>query len=231
MAEHETVTQADVDGKITTHKGDASAHHAKTDIFDKFREFIPWVSLDGFTVGGDAGYSVLPEGATVELKTADGTADFDAFLYAPYAWNKLLDAGKIITVEFVINYLKKNTAQNIWLRLGEGYADPPSETEHHFGWKIVDGDLYAYASNADGTTQEITDTTVDLASGMQRTRLKMVFNPGTDCKFYVNDVLKVTHTLNLPTREYYRLHFHLKMTGTIYRSIKLGRVLIEKEHA
>lgn len=30
MAEHETVTKAEVDSKITTHKGDASAHHAKT---------------------------------------------------------------------------------------------------------------------------------------------------------------------------------------------------------
>ncbi|MBA7636867.1 hypothetical protein ES703_44495 [subsurface metagenome] len=29
MAEHETVTGADIDGKIATHKGDASAHHAK----------------------------------------------------------------------------------------------------------------------------------------------------------------------------------------------------------
>ncbi len=28
MAEHETVTQADVDGKITTHKDDVSAHHS-----------------------------------------------------------------------------------------------------------------------------------------------------------------------------------------------------------
>lgn len=215
MAEHETVTQADVD--------------AKADIFNKFREFIPWTSLDGFIVGGDNGYSVLVEGAVVELKTADGIAEQDAFLYANYAWSKILDTGKIITVEFIINYLRKNTNQDIWLRLGEGYADPPSETEHHFGWKIIGGDLYA--SNADGTTQKITDTAVDLALGMQRTRLKMVFNPGTDCKFYVNDVLKVTHTLNLPTRDYYRLHFHIRNTGTLYRSIYVDRVLIEKEHA
>ncbi|GAJ24688.1 unnamed protein product, partial [marine sediment metagenome] len=30
MAEHETVTKAEVDDKITTHKDDVSAHHAKT---------------------------------------------------------------------------------------------------------------------------------------------------------------------------------------------------------
>ncbi len=36
MTEHETVTKADVDTKIATHKDDASAHHAKTHDYEVY---------------------------------------------------------------------------------------------------------------------------------------------------------------------------------------------------
>jgi hypothetical protein len=196
--------------------------------FAKFREFIPWTSLDGFTVGGDAGYSVLPKGAYVALSTGT-TSDYDAKLYTQDFWYGLLDTGKITTFEFPLMYLYTTSLQNIWLRLASVAVDPPYELTDHIGWKINGADLYA--SNADGAAQTITDTTIDVVQGYQRTRLKVVLNPGTDCKFYVNDVLKVTHTTNLPDALNLLLHFHVRTLEAASKYIYIGRVLIEKEHA
>jgi hypothetical protein len=195
--------------------------------FAKFYEFIPWTSLDGFIVGGDTGYDVQPMGTYVDLMTG-AIGDYDAKLYTKSYWYSLLDTGKIITFEFPLMFLSSISLQIIWLRLTSDPTDPPSELCNHIGWKIVGADLYA--SNADGAAQTITDTTIDLVADYQRTRLKVVLNPGTDCKFYVNDVLKVTHTTNLPDAADLLLHFHIR-TGDTNKWIRIGRVLIEKEHA
>lgn len=55
-----------------------------------------------------------------------------------------------------------------------------------------------YAQNANGTTA----TSTDVSSGITFTNwntYEIVFNPGTDIKFYINGILKATHTTNLPT--------------------------------
>lgn len=195
------------------------------DPFAQFLEFIPWVSIDGYTKGGDAGYAVAAFGTSVTLTTGN-TTDKDAYLTISNPWYKLIATGKIITVEFILNNLFEITNQNIWLRIADLTSDPPSETKEHIGWKIIGADLYA--SNADGVTQTITDTTVDLATGSQQTRLKMIFNPGTDCKFYVDDVLKVTHIANLPTSPSPYLHFHIRTLENAVKRITLGRVLMQK---
>jgi len=200
----------------------------KTDIFDKFREFIPWVSIDGFTVGGDAGYAVNANGTQLELVVAN-TTNYAVYIYTKGYWHKFLDTGKVITWEFALCYLSSVANQNIWLRLLPSVTIPPTETQQHVGWKIIGADLYA--SNANGTTQAITDTLVDLAAADQRTRLKVVFTPGTDCKYYVSDVLKVTHTTYLPTAAYYRPLFYLKTLEAVSHSMELGRMLLEKAHA
>jgi len=198
------------------------------DFFDRFREFIPWVSLDGFTVGGDTGYNVNAFSPSAVVYTG-ATTDYDAYLHTQEWWRKLLDAGKVIIFEFPLQFLNGNTLHNIWIRLSYSVADPPSETAHHFGWKIINAALYA--SNADGTTQTITDTGVTLPSAEQRTRLKIVFTPGTDCKFYVNDILKATHTTNLPTNLHYKFHVHTRTLTDATRGVLIGRILIEKENA
>lgn len=198
------------------------------DIFDKFREFIPWVSLEGFTAGGDATYVVSVDATRLHVCTSS-TIDDDAYLYTNGLWTALLDTGKLTTFEFPLVYLDSVADVNVWARFALVITDPPSETVQHFGWKIIDADLYA--SNADGTTQKITDTAVNLAAVGQRTRLKIIFNPGTDCKYYVNDVLKVTHTENLPTLTACSFHIHIRTKAAIGKTIQIGRLLIEKEHA
>ena len=202
---------------------------AAVDIFDKFREFIDWSSLDGYTVGGDAGYSIHPEGCDVVMVTTD-TQNDSAWLRGA-CWRTMLDAGKVITAEFILLALGQGTDVRVWLRLDADVVDPPSDTARHFGWYIIYANLYA--SNADGTTQTISDTLVDLDTTVQRTRLKMVFTPGEKILFYVNDVLKITHTTNLPAAPGYKLLVQARTLSadSVKASITLGRVLVEKEHA
>jgi len=201
---------------------------AQFDILDKFRDFVSWTSLDGFTIGGDTGYAVAAAGPALYIATG-ATADYDAFIYSNAVWHNIIDIGKTVVFEVPLTYLNDNTLLNIWIRCAPSHADPPSETTPHFGWKIVNGALYA--SNADGTTQTITDTGVVIASGLQRTRLKLILAPGTNCKFYVNDVLKVTHTTNVPSGGNHCFHAHMRTLSNARRDMYIGRLFMEKEHA
>ena len=200
---------------------------AAVDFFDKFRDVIDWPSLEAYGLGGDAGYTIAPEGPHFVIATAS-TQNNSAWL-SDGGWLTILDAGKVITAEFILVQLEQVAAQNIWIEFNVNGT--LSETGEHFGWKIINGDLYA--SNAAGGIQTISDTLVDLAPGGQRTRLKMVFIPGAKILFYVNDVLKITHTTNLPVTSNFRFYAHVQTTSadSVRSLMNLGRVLVEKEHA
>lgn len=64
----------------------------------------------------------------------------------------------------------------------------------HFGFFVDDADLYA--SNADGATQ--TRTLLTGVTLSAKNVYYIDFTSGSSVKFYVNDVLKATHTTNLP---------------------------------
>jgi len=74
------------------------------------------------------------------------------------------------------------------------------EPQDPWGWgfKIVDGTLYAWYTKDDGTeiTQEIAGITLT-----DWIVLRAVFTGGTDIKFYVDGVLKHTATATLPTNQ------------------------------
>jgi len=190
-----------------------------------FRDYISWSSLDGLTKGGDAGYAVTLYHPIVRLATG-AVANYDCYIWG--ALNYLLyQAGKKVRVEFLLDRITA-TNVNIWLRLDNNTFTPPSETVDHFGFKIVGVDLYA--SNANGTTQKITDTAVDLVDGTRAfTMLKAVLNPGVDCKFYVNGVLKVTHTENLPDAQGYYLHLAIRTLEALVKEFDVGPVLVARE--
>lgn len=101
---HKTDLESTMDSKITTHKGDASAHHAKTtdagDItsgrFGKTR--LEWTAdklLKGAGVGADPTEIDVPAGATIVRKTADETVknsttlQNDDELYLPIGANEV----------------------------------------------------------------------------------------------------------------------------------------------
>jgi len=70
-----------------------------------------------------------------------------------------------------------------------------------------------YAQNANGTTATYTN----ISSGVTLTNLNLyeiIFKPGTEAKFYINGVLKATHTTNLPTTGTLLLCFGSNSTGS-----------------
>jgi hypothetical protein len=70
----------------------------------------------------------------------------------------------------------------------------PTDTDSHFGFKVISNTLYA--TNAYGATQTSTDTGVAVSQyGVWDLYMK---HSGTEIKFYVNNVLEATHTTNIP---------------------------------
>jgi hypothetical protein len=201
-------------------------------IFDKFRDFIPCVSIDGLTVGGDAGYVVTPRGVNIDLITNNVNGD-EVYLYTSNMWRDLVATGRVVTIEFLVHYLEAITNQTIYLCVRSNILYPSGgEGKEHFGWKIIGADLYA--TNSNNSDETITDTGVDMELSHQRTRLKMVYDPGQNLKFYVNDVLKATHTTNLPqytsTGRSYGPYFSIITGEDAVKEIDIGRILIEREN-
>ena len=217
----------DTSGKLhfLNDDGDDIELGAGFDVFAKHLQIVPWVSLDGFTQTTDGIGSIVLNGPSVKL-IASGGAGNDTQVRTTSTWYVLWQSGKKMTVEFPILHYLFNTSCTVRAYLTKDTAVPTSDTGHHLGFKIVNADIYA--TNSDGTTERSTDTAINLGTGNQMTLLKLVFDPGTDCKFYVNNVLKATHTDNLSTNanEWY-LSLTITMNGAVTRTIDFGRIQLE----
>ncbi len=197
------------------------------DFFNRYRDFVEWSSFDGCAIGGDAGYTIQPRATTAMLQTG-ATVDNDAWVYTNEPFNLPLAAGKLVIWDFYIIYASSPSTATTWVRLSKTpISDPPDEVAAHMGWKIINADISA--SNADGATQTITDTLSDLSVGWQMTMFRIVLNPGTDIKFYVNNVLKVTHNTNLPTAGQFMAHLHIRTSAAATRQICVSRIWVERE--
>jgi len=137
-----------------------------------------------------------------------------------------LTAGKLITIEFQLIDINSITANGVWLGFGMPWDIPPHVDDDFVGFFIEDGLIYGRCGN-DGSHTDLT-TGITLSTGLQRTRLRLVFNPTVDCKFYVNDVLKCTIDTTLKGYESGRIIIGQKTWINSSNSIQLGRVLIQK---
>jgi len=91
-------------------------------------------------------------------------------------------------------------------------ATTPGNLENHIGFKIINGRIWA--SNSDGVAQTLTDTGVDMARYSEKHLLMIANNTIPDCKFYVSDVLKATHTTNMPSPwNFYIVHYITNTTA------------------
>ena len=70
------------------------------------------------------------------------------------------------------------------------------EVQRHIGFFVENGVLYA--SNANGSNQTKTDITSGITIGANNI-YRVEWDASTNAKFFVNDVLKATHTTNRPT--------------------------------
>lgn len=153
----------------------------------------------GFTLIEDAGAgsNVTPGGAILSLLSEN--TDVDALVRATsgilYAGN--YTAGLVIRTSWFIILMSSVSNVEAWIAMHSTVgAAPPVATDRHFGFFISGADIYA--TNADGTTQTINDTTVDLVAGRQIVMLTAEYTVGTSVKYYINGTLVNTHTTHLP---------------------------------
>lgn len=133
----------------------------------------------------------------------------------PLTWADNYEVSIIIATE-------KNVTQDVFIGLA-GFSSTPANatsTTRHAGFMIQDGTLYA--SNANGSAQNRTD----ISSGITITsfnRYQIVFVSGSSVRFYVNDVLKATHTLQVPSSGDVRLFMGITcQSGGSNQSLRVG---------
>ncbi len=196
--------------------------------FGDFIDLITWgAEANTFTLSASAGGGIIFGATLLQLRTFAVNGQF-AYIATDYSYFGLVEAGKEVQVEFLINNLTAITNQNIYLHISKDGNPPPSEIADHFGFRITNAAIYA--SNADGGTQKATDTTSVVATGSQWTRLRVALLPGTSAKFYVNDVLKITHTENLPTAGDYYPHLGIVTGADEDKIVYFGRIAIRRKY-
>lgn len=197
------------------------------DLLAQFIDLVSWNSVDGYTQSGTG--VATAQGGFLYIGTASGLAGSQHYIYGTGKYTNLLETGKLVTVEWQIANISPGLGGGgeYHFYMENGSTVPPGIVDH-FGF-YTSGDVF-FASNADATTQKTTTTGVALTSGDQRTKLKIVVNPGTDIKFYINNVLVMTHTVNLPALGSYRFVMGLKTGNTTARDISLNRVIVQKEY-
>lgn len=201
------------------------------DPFAQFLEFIPWLSLDAISVvnshPGDG--NCLVRGSKFAMWTGEVTG---AYVYASFnfAWRDLFRAGIPMTWELPIAEISDVPAhQTIWLRLGEVVTHPLVDIDGHIGWKVVDSVIYASMGNNLGIT--LMDTGVAWADHFHPLRLKIVFTPGSQALYYIDDALVATITTNLKVEDYGKPFFYCLAQSDEYCTIELNRMLLQREYS
>lgn len=208
-------------------KIDGGGGGAPFDPFAQFLEFIPWLTLDCFTLSGDgASYVIAAQYPYLTLVT-DTNTDNDVIIGQQWIFEGFNSPGKLVTIEFPI-FLISPTLHIFWLRLDAAANDPPGDIDSHCGWQIINSRIYA--SNADGLNQTITDTGIDIVAFAPTIRLKMIINPASYIKFYVNDTLVATHSTNLPTLDDHGIILQLRTKQDAQTEYRILRLLIQKQY-
>ena len=198
---------------------------------DCYRSIINWAAVSDVTDEAFGGGVYSLHTHLLKLTTGAGSPAVAGLYFNEVHSSAFFEAGKKISVEFVI--LNYPTADANTL-IGLGFGDIRSE-KIGFGFEIGLGfasnyDIVAYSA-PDDWGGRYTDTGEDISAGNQFTRLKAVFTPGTDIKFYVNGVLKATHTEDLPPVDTDLLKLWIESCSVgNNRIFKIGPVIIEKEY-
>jgi hypothetical protein len=186
---------------------------------DEVSLHVDWKTIDVWNFGGlgtgnwiGLGSYELQTGAVndryKDIYTLIG--DFYLYLKGELLWTKLQAATALATSEIFFGAIANTRALPIvW-------------TEKHIGWKILNGQIWA--SNADGTTETATDTGVSIATQWDSAKLMILVTADNTVKFFVNDVLKATHTTNIPSGGNYNMEGYIKTTAAVDRRFRIYTV-------
>lgn len=193
---------------------------------------FPWMSLDAFNTllgGGGSGGSIYPGGAGVVLACHNALNAY-ALISAKGGINNPLAAGKISWFEFPLTYWDSTNQAKAWMMFINDTALGPTLTKSHVGFEIL-ANNHLWSSTGNGTTQELQDTGVIIASSIQLTFLQVECLPNVYAKFYVNGVLRTTHTTVVPftTTAWYVPYLGVQNTVAGVRYLGVERLLTFRE--
>jgi len=114
----------------------------------------------------------------------------------------------------------QNAGHNDWIGHFPNVAPPvPTNVCTHIGFKIVAGRIWA--SNGNGVAGTQTDTLIDM--GVWMTRWLYLEHKGTSIDFYIDTVLKATHTTNIPAPGFSRIMSYITNTVAANRYLQVRR--------
>jgi len=204
---------------------------ATNEIFSRFIDLVTWIAdIDLMSWTANKSETSNIDFMVSELQMlVTNTIDNYAAVCPRAAYRNIVAAGKLLTVEFQITELDSIATNNVYLDfVASTWPDIPGDDDIAVGFIVKNGVVYGHC--ASGAAHTDTTTGVTLSTGDQRTRLRFVFNPGTDCKFYVNDVLKCTITTTLPTTATLYAQVGVETLAAAYVHVSFGRILIKKEY-
>ena len=223
----EILTVASVSGNTAT-----LGYTAQTPVYDvsnQFIDFLPWNSIDGWTTSGPGTFS--PLGTSLDYTIGAGGNNGAIVTKGNYP---LFVTGKAVTFDFAINTGAPGAAGQVLAFMLYNGNTFVSLTTAHVGFKFVTSGsgfqpANLYGTVADGTTEAITPSLAIIGSTSAPTYLKLVFTPGTDCKFYLNQVLVATLTTNLPSTAVYP-NIMLYFSTQSAEDFNLSRILLERQY-
>jgi len=138
----------------------------------------------------DGNGSIVKHVLGIFLMSGNVSGNYTYIAAVPGGWQDLVNFGKdiIFQTSFQVNQI---TSQTIWLTVG---CQPASEK--YFGFKIVNNKLYSVSWNtgSEESTELLTltaDTIYVIRADFKVSEQKIYF--------YVDEVLKATHTTNIPS--------------------------------
>jgi hypothetical protein len=125
--------------------------------------------------------------------------------------------GKIWAATVQSATLYTSTLMYVWMIYASASIPPANENVDHAGFIVQDTILYA--SNANGSAQ--TKTAIGTWNSAWSGKVLAVVGTADSLLFYVNSVLKATHTTNLPNKSEYRMFFQIINSVDETRGMKL----------
>lgn len=227
---------------ILTHNQDPSAHgqsgevvetHRSADEIDHSQGTMPielfswknefyftfWDSIDGWSAP-DGGVDVAPFGMQIQtglVINTERTLIAVPYGFVPVDWDKELLFQVCVKLSAI-------TDQLIYFVSG---GITPGVESYCFGFKVVDGTLYALDRN-----NLVEHTTVIAGITLTNANVYRAINDPVEgeIRFYVNGVLEATHNVNLPTTDESKMmKFYIKNTAAANKLLYASYALFQKK--
>ena len=178
--------------------------------------------------GSDAAQSVATQAGVKNgtLKILNNDADDDSLNLQRKVESYKIESGKKLWFETLLNV---SDADAVDLFVGLAITDTTAlDASDRLGFRITDGDASITSQSTKDSTTTQKDTEID-ASDSVNVKLGMYYDGASTVEFYVDRVLKCSHTTNIPDDEELCLTINLTNGAAAAKSAIIDYIHIVKE--